>query len=148
MDSPGPGRPQVVVPPGSLWQPAEFTWRIQPVSRSSAVGGRRTGRVCAPGPTAPPGISIVLSPARPIRTPCTRGVQGMRKGCSRLRRLYTPRASGVLPLYTALIAKAEAESGALQRGPIEAAERRLSGPAAGPKGRAEPHHGPIHCPVW
>ena len=45
----------------------------------------------------------------------------MRKGCSRLRRLYTPCASGVLPLYTALIAKDEAESGALQRGPVEAA---------------------------
>jgi hypothetical protein len=51
-------------------------------------------------PTAHPGISIVLSPARFIRTLCTWGVQGKLKGCSRLRKLYSPRASGVLPLYT------------------------------------------------
>ena len=63
---------------------------------------RQTDRagMCAKNPPPPPGISIVLSPASPIRTPCTRGVQGKLKGCSRLRRLYTPRASGVLPLYT------------------------------------------------
>jgi len=106
MAWPGPGRAQGVVPPNSLWQPAEFTWRIQPVSRSLAVGGRRTGRVCAPKPTAPPGISIVLSPARFMRRVqgvykgCTKGVQGKLKGCSPLRSLYSPCASGVLPLYT------------------------------------------------
>jgi hypothetical protein len=99
MAWPGPGRAQLVMPPGSLWQPAEFTWRSQPVLRSLAAGGRRTGRVCAPKPP-PPGISVVLSPARPMRTPCTRGVPGMLKGCSRFRRLYSPCTSGVLPLYT------------------------------------------------
>src|ERR1035441_5154634 len=45
MNWPGPGRAQVDVPPRSLRQPAEFTWRIQPVSRRLAVGGRGTGRV-------------------------------------------------------------------------------------------------------
>ena len=157
MDWPGPGRAQVVVPPSSLWQPAEFTWRIQPVSRSLAVGGRRTGRVCGPTPPSPPGISIVLSHATPIRTPCTRGVQGMLKGCSRLRRLYTPRASGVLPLYTARIAKDETVpkvpvwDHARPREPWlfrESAETRREGPDSGvflpllltQEGRERPDH--------
>src|SRR5271169_2045099 len=55
-------------------------------------------------PTAPPWHLHRSEPCwvhtNAVYKGCTRGVQGKLKGCSRLRRLYSPRASGVLPLYT------------------------------------------------
>ena len=110
MDWPGPGRPQVVVPPSSLWQPAEFTWRIQPVSRSLAVGGGRSGRVCAPNPPAP--WHLYRS------EPCQAHLNAVYKGCTReaqgmltLKKVVHPSCIRctplVHPLYTARRAEAE-----------------------------------------
>src|ERR1022692_950011 len=59
--------------------------------------------------TRAPGISNVRSLASATVTLCTRGVQRRLNGCSRFKRLYSPRASGVLPLYT--VRRAEEETG-------------------------------------
>ena len=48
-----------------------------------------------------PGIHPIPSLSRGTQTPCTRGVQGMLTGCTRVRPVCIPGASGVHPLYTA-----------------------------------------------
>ena len=66
-------------------------------AREKAGAGLRQGT----GPAPAAGTSSGVSLARATRTLCTRGAQGMLNGCTRVRSLYSPCASGVLPLYTA-----------------------------------------------
>ena len=73
-------------------------------------------------------ISVVLSLARAIRTPCTPDAHRMYKGCTRLRMVCIPCASGVHPLYTARRPEEEAQTSLTRRTASEAPGNLLISP--------------------